>query len=238
LIVLLDFDNIREYDLNLSDPEDNPNGFTAYLLPQFQYENEYIEAIVLNKVVSDMEDMIGADKVSVSLLECGTKLFVQEPAVSRFMVTNYPESFSGFADSLQLHESILNTHEMLLHDILSDESRRTKKYILNLPAGYRCKMGYMNPLNGERLKGVLHYATTTLGTEVTGFPNDLECLHPSVTWIAVLDKEPKFIRRHAGVDAEFANLFQRMLAMQNANNAQNAQNAQNANNANNGNVNP
>jgi hypothetical protein len=45
LISLTDFENIREYDLRLSAAEDNPNGFIVQVLPTFQFENEYVEAI-------------------------------------------------------------------------------------------------------------------------------------------------------------------------------------------------
>jgi hypothetical protein len=135
---------------------------------------------------------------------------VQEPAISRFMNSNYPESFAGYDHLLLVQETLINMHESLLANIAEDDSRRTKKYILNLPAGVRCKMGYMNPLNGERLTGTLNFATTILGRELTNLDHDLECVHPTVTFLAVLDKEPRFIRRHAAVDNEFANMFNRI----------------------------
>jgi hypothetical protein len=43
-------------------------------------------------------------------------------------------------------------------------------------------------------------------------------MHPTVTFVAVLAKETRFICRHAAVDNEFVNLFQR-LQVQAANNA-------------------
>jgi hypothetical protein len=153
-------DCIREYEINLSEAEDNPNGFTIYLLPTFQFENKYVEAIVLTKIAPNLEDMIGPDKISVPLLECGTKFLVQEPSVSRVMTTNYSEAFNGFAPNVHLHENVLSMHVMLLSQIDEIETRCTKRYFLKLLSGYKCKMGYLNPASGERLSGVLHYSTT------------------------------------------------------------------------------
>jgi hypothetical protein len=157
-------------------------------LPQFQYDNEYIEAIALTKYIPDMVDLLG---ISVSLLECGTRFLVQEPSISRFMSTNYAECIAGFADNVYVHETLVNMHEMLLATLLvEDNTRRTKRYILKLPAGIKCKMGYNNPINRQQLSGNLNYATTTLGTALTNLSADIECIHPSITFLVVMDKEP------------------------------------------------
>jgi hypothetical protein len=88
-----EFNHLPSYDLNWSRPEQNANGFVVYHLKAFEFENKVINAIVLTKQISDMNDVKSEDRITMRLLPCGTKHLVSEPAVSQYMKLWYETIF-------------------------------------------------------------------------------------------------------------------------------------------------
>jgi hypothetical protein len=49
---------IREFDLNLTETEDNVNGFNAFLASEFVHSGDAIEAVILHKQLNDVGDIM------------------------------------------------------------------------------------------------------------------------------------------------------------------------------------
>jgi hypothetical protein len=160
---------LQEFELNLKQPEDNVNGFYAFLASSFVYNHEEIEALVLHKQLFDVEDMRHANcMVVVSLLECGTKLLVEEPAVPHFFHSHVDQMLVGIKQHHEAYRAILTAHVCKMNGILADPERLMRKYILNFPSGVRCKMGYMNPSTGRVLVGSMNTLYRTVVTQKKG----------------------------------------------------------------------
>lgn len=203
--------NIREFDLNLTDVEDNVNGFSGYISPAFEYGNEMIEAVVLHKQVLDIEDIMDHNrKIVLTLLDCGKKVLVEEPAVPHYFHTHSEQMFLGVQNP-EVKRAIKTAHVYKMNDILNNPERLMKKYILNLPEGVTCKMGYMNPSNGRILVGSMNVAEKTLPTSFTKAKNDMIFTMATITYVVALDAdEQKIIRSDPAIGNEAADFFARM----------------------------
>jgi hypothetical protein len=202
-----------EYNINLTNPEDNPNGFICTHLAEFEYGNEAIEAVSLTKYVTDFNDLHGDDGISVVLMECGTRFLVTEPSVSHFLKTNYDQSFSGLesTENAGLHSSLISAHRAFVHEIRSNPLRRFKQYVLKLPYGYKCQLGFMNPTTVRRLKGSMNVAETTLIHQKTRLAEDMDFEHGTVTYVcALLKDQKKVIRNEIEENHEFNDFFDRL----------------------------
>jgi hypothetical protein len=150
---------IREYDLNLSSIEDNVNGFSAFLSTSFICNDEMVDAVILHKQLLDVEDMRDKNqKLQVSLMECGTKYLVEEPSVPHFYHTHVDQMLAGIQNG-EARRAIQTAHTYKVNAIMATPDRHMKKYVLNLPVGVKCKMGYMNPPNGRVLLGNMNIST-------------------------------------------------------------------------------
>jgi hypothetical protein len=118
-----------EYQINLTNPDDNPNGFDCTHLAEFEYGNEAIEAIALTKYVTDFHDLYGIDGMTVVLMEFGTRFLVTEPSVSQFLKTHYDESFSCLecTKNAGMHASLTAAHRAFIHEIRTNPRRHTKQ---------------------------------------------------------------------------------------------------------------
>jgi hypothetical protein len=211
IVVCTEYDHLPSYDIDWSRPEQNPNGFLIYKLTSVEFENEVIDAVVLTKHIHDMNDTRSSEKIQVSLLPCCTKLLVTEPSVSQFMKLRYEQTFHGLTRHPFLHRALITMHQVFLQKIDSDPNRKSKKYVLCLPPGYKCKMGYMNPANGSKLIGIMNCSITRMEAGETNLRNDFDVIHPTVTFTIALDVgEPKFIQQDPNVDNVFYEFFGRM----------------------------
>jgi hypothetical protein len=193
--------------LNLSQPEDNVNGFYAFVSESFQFRDESISVVILHKEVLDVEDMrYPGQMIVLSLLECGTKILVEEPAVPHFFHTHVNQMLHGIKDQ-EAHRAIRVSHDHNMNAIMLDPARVVKKYILNLPVGMKCQMGYMNPTTGRVLVGSMNLATQKIV-----FKNRLMTFTMStVTYaIAIDDGDQKVVRKNPHVGNEAADFFARM----------------------------
>ena len=149
-------------------------------------------------------------KVTVKLMECGTKLLVEEPSVPHYFHTQPDEIFETF-ENAEICRAIQTAHEYKMTSIRSVTSRHTKTYILNLPDGLKCKMGYTNPMNARRvLNGTMSCAVKTFPSNTTGAGIHLEFQMVTVTYvITIKTEEQKNIRNPSGM-GEVTKLFKRM----------------------------
>jgi hypothetical protein len=89
---------------------------------------------------------------------------------------------------------------------------KIKKYLLTLPPGYKCKMGYMNPASGSQLVGNMNVSVTRMEREHTYLRRDFEILHPTITFVLTMDNgDPKFIRSDPNINNTLEEFFGRML---------------------------
>jgi hypothetical protein len=202
-----DEENIREFDLNLTDVEDNVNGFYAFLSEQFIFDGEMIGAVVLHKLLNDVQDTMDEHvRLIVSLMECGTKILVEEPAVPHFFYTHTHQMLAGIGDA-EARRAIEAPHVYKMNKILHDPNRRMKKYILNLPSGIKCKMGYMNPSSGRVLIGSMNVSDRTIVAA-----SGLQCYFTmgTITYAIALDTEDtKVVSKNPKVGNEALDYFTR-----------------------------
>ena len=174
----------------------------------FIFNDEMIEAVVLHKQLLDVEDMRDQNhKLVVSLLECGTKILVEEPSVPHFYHTHVDEILGGVHHG-EARRAIETAHNYKMNAILANPDRRMKKYILNLPNGLRCKMGYMNPTSGRILIGSMNISSQQV-------PNKKGVLinfsMVTVTYAIVVDTEDqKVVRKNPNVGNEAEDCLSRM----------------------------
>jgi hypothetical protein len=194
--------------LNLSNPEDNVNGFCAFESASFIFEDEMIDAVVLHKQILDVEDL--KDKTSrlvVSLLECGTKILVEEPAVPHYYHTHVDQILQGIKHG-EARRAIETAHICTMNSIMSNPDRHMKKYILNLPVGLKCKMGYMNPTAGRILVGSMNVASQQILNNKGVF---LKFTMATVTYAIAIDTEDqKVVRKNPNVGNEVEDCLSRM----------------------------
>jgi hypothetical protein len=201
-------EEIREFDLNLSEVEDNVNGFYAFLSEQFIFEGEMIGAVILHKVLYDVQDTMDESvRLAVSLLECGTKILVEEPAVPNFFFTHTHQILAGI-DHAEARRAIETPHVYKMNAIRQDPQRCSKKYILNLPLGVKCKMGMMNPPPGRTLLGSMNVSDRTIIVPHNG----LQCYFTmaTMTYAVALDTDDrKVITKNPAVGNEALDYFTR-----------------------------
>jgi hypothetical protein len=209
VLLLVATDSIPEYELNLTRPEQNVNRIFAYLTPQFVFEEECIEALVIQMHLNDVRDAQGADKVSASLLPDGRGVLIEEPSVSAFQYSEIKDLYNGFKSPAML-AVMQNAHTYTTAAIKQTSSRRKKSYILRFPDELVCKMGYMNQPNGQKLQMVLNVVHTVMTASETGGVKDVSFSHGIVTCaIAIATNEPRVLR-HDSDSKEVNELFSRM----------------------------
>lgn len=167
----------------------------AYVSSEVEYSDELIQALVIHKTVVDLKDCMGTEKLTASLMECGTRILFEEPAIPNFFASQADEIFSNI-DHKALKVAMKNNFQTKVNEITSISGRRVRKFVLKLPDGMRCKMGFMNPSNTRRiLTGVMgcahekYSAGNTSGSGVD-FLNSLIV----VTYTIAIDSEQKIIR--------------------------------------------
>jgi hypothetical protein len=134
LILVVDpvgFEDAPVYNLDFARPENNPNGFQVYVPQPFRSSNEQLSAIVLIKLLYDIND-VEDQALKLVLSACGTMVFIEEFTIPTNMNTNYAVSFVGLANTPDLHKSLTEEHQILLFDLDNDLNRTVKRYILNL----------------------------------------------------------------------------------------------------------
>ena len=174
-----------------------------------------MEALVIHKTIQDLEDLMDPiRKVTVKLMECGTKLLVEEPSVPHYFHTQPDEMFESF-ENAEICRAIQTAHEYKMTSIRSVTSRHTKTYILNIPDGLKCKMGYTNPMNACRvLNGTMSWAVKTFPNNMTGAGIDLEFRMVTVTYVIAIETEEQKIIRNPSGTAEVTKFFKRMSTVQ------------------------
>jgi hypothetical protein len=199
---------IREYDLNLAYPEDNVNGFCAFKSSSFVIEFEEIEAIILHKEICDIENMRHQNAmIVVSLMECGTKLLVEEPSVPHFYHTHTDQILDGITHT-ETRRAIQTAHSCKMNDISGDPERKMKNYILNFPPGISGKMGFMNPVSGRILVGSMNMSYRNAMDDKG---NVITFTMATVTYAVAVDTDDqKIVRKNPAVGNEASNFFARM----------------------------
>jgi hypothetical protein len=195
--------------LNLSDIEDSSNGFHAFLSESFIYNDESIVAVVLHKQLLDVKDIMDTkQQIVLTLLECGTKILVEEPSVPHYFHTHVNEILAGI-EHPEARRAIEVAHVYKMNGIQADPERHMKKYILNLPVGIKCKMGHMNPSTGRVLVGSLNIAEQNYKHEETGL--ELFSTMATLTYAIAMDTDdPKVVRKNPAVGSEGLDYFKRM----------------------------
>jgi hypothetical protein len=202
-------DSIPEYQLNLNKPKQNVNRIFAYVTPQFVFEEECIEALVIQMHLNDVRDAAGSDKISASLLNDGSGVLIEEPSVYAFQFSEIKDLYNGFKSSAMC-AAMQNAHTYTTAAIKQNSTRRKKSYILRFPDELRCKMGYMNQSNGQKLQMVLNVVHTVMKASETGRAKDASFSHGIVTCsIAIATSEPRVLRLDSD-SKEVNELFSRM----------------------------
>jgi hypothetical protein len=201
--------DLREFDLNLNDIEDSSNGFHCFLSESFIYNDESIVAVILHKQLLDPKDIMDTkQQLVLTLLECGTKILVEEPSVPHYFHTNVNEILAG-VEHTEARRAIETAFVCKLNGILAYPERHMKKYVLNLPVGLKCKMGHMNPTTGRILVGSLNIAEQNINHEETGL--EMFSTMATVTYAIALDTDdPKVVRKNPAVGSEGLDYFKRM----------------------------
>jgi hypothetical protein len=208
--------HIREFDINLDLCEDNVNGFYAFKTSSFVYNDEDIEAVFLHKTLVDVED--ARDKnlmVALRLLDCGTKILVEEPCVPHYFHTHVEQMLEGIRHP-EARRAIEKVHNCTMNDIVDAPDRFLKKYILTLPSGVKCKMGYMNPSSGQVLIGSMNVSEQEYSRGVDAQTGHmLPPLHFTMTTITYAiavdsEKNQKIVRKNPIVGNEADDAFARM----------------------------
>jgi hypothetical protein len=203
--------SIREFDLNLTDVEDNVNGFNAFLASEFVHSGDAIEAVVLHRQLHDVGDIINSNhRIAVSLMECGTKILVEEPAVPGFFHTHVDSILSGI-DHPETQRAIQTAHLSQMNSILADPDRGMKRYILKLPPGVKCKMGYTNPSSGRGLLGSMNVSEKMVPVvRDMGVIENVVFSMVTITYVIALDKdEHKIVQKNPALGNEAADYFNR-----------------------------
>ena len=186
-------------------------GLYAYVLSENKHSDELIQAMVIHKTVIDLKDLMGDSKITATLMECGTKILIEEPNVPNFFSVHTNSIFNNI-DHPALQTAMKNNFQTKFNEISISTSRRTRKYILRLPDGMKCKMGYMNPMTNRRvLAGVMSSAHKVFEAANTGAADDFHNSMIMVTYVIAIDSEQqKIIRNAADVGNEVAHFFKRM----------------------------
>lgn len=180
--------------------EQNVNGFFAYVVPQFKYisggNTLMMEAIVLHKPVSDINDVISRQvKVSATLLEGGTAIEIQEPSLPWFLTEETEEIYQDMFDDDQtwMTEAIKDAHRVNVNTIQGSELRKKKIYTFILPEGYRGATGFMNSggqntsPKGLKLTPFLYSGSEVLSGEETGTDEEMTFTKCMVSFVIPLE---------------------------------------------------
>ena len=185
-------------------------GIFAYLSSEFEHTDELIQAVVIHKTVVDLKDLMGSEKLTATLMDCGTKILFEEPVFPNFFLGHTDDIFDSITHPA-LKMTMKNNFQTKANEILSSKVRGVRKFILNLPDGLKCKMGYMNAQNNRRiLSGVMSSAQDVFSAAVTGAAQDFHNSTLVVTYVIAVDSEQKIIRNVVDVGNEVETFFKRM----------------------------
>ena len=93
-------------------------GIFAYISSEIEYTDELIEALVIHKTLVDMKDLMGTSKITASLLECGTRILIEEPAVPNFFASHTNDIFANF-DHPALKTAMQNKFQTKINEIMA-----------------------------------------------------------------------------------------------------------------------
>lgn len=183
--------DIPVFLLNLEQGESNANGVFAFKTASFVWEEEQVEAVVLIKQVSDIADARAPNKYTMSLLEDGTGVLVEEPSVPNFFIKQFDGLYEGYTKEHSMF-AMHTTHAVCMTALLAAPERQTRKYIMKFPNGIKWKKGYMNTVNGNSLRGDVKLTKTSVKN---GAYSMIEFSHFTIRFTAIVKpKERKFIR--------------------------------------------
>ena len=151
-----DDDDVLEVKLNLTNGEkNNIFGIHAFISAPFIYGDEEVEVVVIQKQVNDIDDVrdTANHPITMTLLEDGSGIDVVEPSMPSFMLA--PNGGLDLYEDCkeEMAKALLTKHMIQVAGIKNTPSRKTNKYRLKFPPNIRCKMGYMNEMNGNDLHG-------------------------------------------------------------------------------------
>jgi hypothetical protein len=149
------------------------------------------------------------NKIVLRLSDCGTKILVEEPSVPHFFHTHVNGILEGIKD-IETRRAIQVAHNYKMNEICDKPEQATQKYILNLPPGKKCKMGFMNPSSGRVLVGSMNVSNQKV--TFPGAPGlEFEFTMPTITYaIAIDDGSQKVVTKNPAIGNEGLDYFARM----------------------------
>jgi hypothetical protein len=143
-------------------------------------------------------------------MECGTKILVEEPSVPHFFHTHVDSILAGVEHG-EARRAIETAHLSQMNAIHADPERSMKRYILKLPPGIKCKMGYMNPPPGRTLIGNMNVSEKIVPLiQDNGTIENVLFSMPTITYLVVVDKDQqKIVKKNPAIGNEAADYFAR-----------------------------